>query len=53
MTAARHLRRHLKGSPDLAIIYKKGAFAIHRYTDCSFAATLHRRRSTTGYVFLL
>ena len=30
-TAAKHLLRYLKGSPDLSIIYKKGQFTIHTY----------------------
>ncbi len=53
MTAAKHLLRYLKGSPDLAIIYKKGQFAMHGYTDASFAANPDNRKSTTGYLFLL
>ena len=31
MTAAKHLLRYLKGSPDLSIICKKGQFTIHTY----------------------
>ena len=53
MTAAKHLLRYLKGSPELVIIYKKGQFAIHGYTNAPFAATSDNRRSTTGYLFFL
>ena len=45
--------RYLKGSPDLTIIYKKGQFAMHGYTDASFAANPDNRKSTTAYLFLL
>ena len=38
MTAAKHALRHLKGHPDLPIIYKRGQFRLHGYTDASFAA---------------
>ena len=53
MTAAKHLLRYLKGSPDLAIICKKEQFAMHGYADASFAANPDNRRSTTGYPFFL
>ena len=52
MTAAKHLLRYLKGSPDLAMMYKKGQVAIHGYTDAPFAANPDNGRSTTGYLFL-
>ena len=53
MTAVRHLRRYLNGSLDLAFNCNKGQFAIHVFTDASFAGNPDNRRSTTGYVFLL
>ena len=52
MTAAKHLLRYLKGSPDLAITYRKGQFAVHGYTVGSFASNPNGRRSSTGYLFL-
>ena len=53
ITAAKHLLRYLEGSPDLAIIYKKGQFAMHGYTDAPFAVNPENVRPTTGYLFLL
>lgn len=47
MTAAKHALRHLKGHPDLPIIFKKGQFQLHGYVDASFGANPDTRKSTT------
>ena len=53
MAAAKHVLRYQKGRPDLPITYKKGQFRLHGYTDASFAAHPHTRKSTTGSIVLL
>ena len=45
--------RYLKGRPQLDITYRSGKFEIHAWADASFAQDLVKRRSTSGYLFLL
>lgn len=53
MTAAKHVLRYLRGTPDLPIIFKRGQFRMTAYTDASFGANPDNRKSTTGYLFFL
>ena len=38
MTAAKHVLRYLRGTPDLPITYRKGQLRLVSYTDASFGA---------------
>ena len=53
MTAAKHVMRYLRGTPDLPITYRKGQLRLVSYTDASFGANPDNRKSTTGYLFFL
>eukprot|EP00752_Nemacystus_decipiens_P015554 g13877.t1 len=53
MTAAKHVLRYLRGSPDLPITYKTGQFNLVAYADASFGANPDNGRSTTGFLFFL
>ena len=53
MTAAKHVLRYLRGTPDLPITYRKGQLRLVSYTDASFGANPDNRKSTTGYLFFL
>ena len=53
MTAAKHVLRYLRGTPDLPITYRKGQLRQVSYTDASFGANPDNRKSTTGYLFFL
>ena len=53
MTAAKHVLRYLRGTPDLPITYRKEQLRLVSYTDASFGANPDNRKSTTGYLFFL
>ena len=53
MTAAKHVLRYLRGTPDLPITYRKGRLRLVSYTDASFGANSDNRKSTMGYMFFL
>ena len=53
MTAAKHVLRYLRGTPDLPITYRKGQLRLVSYTGASFGANPDNRKSTTGYLFFL
>ena len=53
MTAAKHVLRYIRGTPDLPITYRKGQLRLVSYTDASFGANPDNRKSTTGYLFFL
>ena len=53
MTAAKHVLRYLRGTPDLPITYRKEQLRLLSYTDASFGANPDNRKSTTGYLFFL
>ena len=53
MTAAKHVLRYLRGTPDLPIVYKQERFRLIGYTDASFGANPDNGKSTTGYLFFL
>ena len=53
LTKAKHVLRYLKGRPQLDIVYRSGKFELLAWADASFAQDLVKRRSTTGYLFLL
>eukprot|EP00903_Cladosiphon_okamuranus_P017600 g16211.t1 len=53
LTKAKHVLRYLKGRPQLDIVYQSGKFELLAWADASFAQDLVKRRSTTGYLFLL
>ena len=52
-TKAKHVLRYIKGRPQLDIVYRSGKFNIQAWADASFAQDLEKRRSTSGYLFLL
>eukprot|EP00752_Nemacystus_decipiens_P006651 g5979.t1 len=53
LTKAKHVLRYLKGRPQLDIVYTSGKFELLAWADASFAQDLVKRRSTSGYLFLL
>ena len=54
LTRAKHCLRYLKSRPTLDIVYKKSDdFKLEAFCDASFAAEPTKRRSTSGYIFML
>ncbi len=54
LTRAKHCLRYLKGRPTLDIVYKRSNnFKLEGFADASFAAEPVKRRSTSGYIFML
>lgn len=52
-TAAKHIFRYLRGTAERGITYRASGQALAGYSDSDYAGDLDRRRSTSGYVFLL
>ncbi|KAH9672463.1 hypothetical protein KPL70_017737 [Citrus sinensis] len=54
MLAVKWLLRYLYGTVDVGLLFKKDCVQqCVRYCDSDFAGDLDKRRSTTGYVFIL
>jgi hypothetical protein len=58
MIAAKHVLRYLKGTANMALVYKGSAVSdlrqvLRGYADANYGGDLDTRRSTTGYLFLL
>lgn len=54
MTRAKHVLRYLKGHLDFDITYKQSDnFKLEAFADASFASEPQKRRSTSGYIFML
>ncbi|RVW59276.1 Retrovirus-related Pol polyprotein from transposon RE1 [Vitis vinifera] len=54
LEAVRQILRHVKGTIDYGLLYKKGEdYKLVGYCDADYAGDHDTRRSTTGYVFML
>ncbi|KAL6327017.1 hypothetical protein AAG906_013184 [Vitis piasezkii] len=54
LEAVRRILRHVKGTIDYGLLYKKGEDCkLVGYCDADYAGDHDTRRSTTGYVFML
>ncbi|RVW66753.1 Retrovirus-related Pol polyprotein from transposon RE1 [Vitis vinifera] len=54
LEAVRRILRHVKGTIDYGLLYKKGEdYKLVGYCDADYAGDHDTRRSTTGYVFML
>lgn len=52
--AVKRIYRYLQGTSDLALLYRRGEEnQLRGFTDADWAADMHDRKSTTGYVFFL
>ena len=51
--AAKGVLRYLAGTVDVGLVYGGGPAELVGYCDADFAGDLDRRRSTTGYVFIM
>ena len=51
--AAKHVLRYLRGTSDLALVYRhdRAGILLTGYTDSDFAGDRDSRRSTSGYCF--
>jgi len=45
--------RYIKGTSDAALCYRGSEFTVRGYVDSDFAGDLEKRKSTTGYVFII
>ena len=53
MSAAKQVLRYLAGTVDLGLMYEQGDGIVRGYCDADYAGDQDKRRSTSGYVFLL
>ena len=53
LNAGKQVLRYLVGTVHLGIQYSKGAYVVTGYCDADYAADLDKRKSTSGYVFML
>ena len=54
LEAVRRILRHVKGTIDYGLLYKKGEdYKLVGYCDADYVGDHDTRRSTTGYVFML
>lgn len=59
--AVKRIYRYLRGTSDLALLYRRGEEThlqgkdtqLQVFTDADWAADMHDRKSTTGYIFFL
>lgn len=49
----KRILRYIKGTSDAALCYGGSEFTIRGYVDSDFAGDLEKRKSTTGYVFII
>ena len=49
----KHVFRYLKGHQELDIVYRSGCFKLQTFANASFTNDPDKRRSTSGYIFLL
>ncbi|KAH9667758.1 Integrase catalytic domain-containing protein [Citrus sinensis] len=53
LIAVKRILRYIRGTSDVALCYGGSEFTIRGYVDLDFAGDLDKRKSTTGYVFIL
>jgi transposase InsO family protein len=49
----KRILRYIKGTSDAALCYGGSEFTVRGYVDSDFAGDLEKRKSTTGYVFII
>jgi len=49
----KRILRYIKGTSDVALCYGGSEFTVRGYVDSDFAGDLEKRKSTTGYVFII
>ena len=49
----KRILRYIKGTSDVALCYEGSEFTVRGYMDSNFVGDLDKRKSTTGYVFIL
>jgi hypothetical protein len=49
----KRILRYIKGTSDVALCYRGSEFTIRGYVDSNFAGDLKKRKSTTGYMFII
>ena len=49
----KRILRYIKGTLDAALCYGGLEFTVRGYVDSGFAGDLEKRKSTTGYVFII
>jgi len=49
----KRILRYIKGTSDAALCYGGSKFTVRGYVDSDFAGDLEKRKSITGYVFII
>ena len=49
----KRILRYIKGTSDTALCYRGSESTVRGYVDSYFAYNLEKRKSTTGYVFII
>jgi len=49
----KRILRYIKGTSDVALCYGGSEFTVRGYVDSDFAGDVEKRKSTTGYVFII
>jgi len=49
----KRILRYIKGTSDAALCYGGSEFTVRGYVDLDFTSDLEKRKSTTGYVFII
>jgi ATP-binding cassette subfamily B (MDR/TAP) protein 1 len=49
----KRILRYIKGTSDVALCYEGSEFTVRGYVDSDFASDLEKRKSITGYVFII
>jgi hypothetical protein len=45
--------RYIKGTSNVALCYRGSEVTVRGYVDSDFAGDLEKRKSTTGYMFII
>jgi hypothetical protein len=45
--------RYIKGTSNVALCYRGSEVTVRGYVDSDFAGDLKKRKSTTGYMFII
>ncbi|KAH9741648.1 hypothetical protein KPL70_002701 [Citrus sinensis] len=53
LIAVKRILRYIRGTSDVTLCYGGSEFTVRGYVDSDFAGDLHKRKSTTSYVFTL
>ena len=49
----KRILRYIKGTSDAVLCYGGSEFTVRGYTNLDFAGDLEKRKSTTGYLFII